>query len=110
MGFTPPPEKIGHARGSAVLTPALMASLRGSTFDGGTIRLATGDQRWPLVDAEGHWTWSATPAELLTLATWRLLTTGALQTDGTLLVGAVRYWLVDVELCDGTRLAVCVAA
>jgi hypothetical protein len=109
-GFTPPPEKIAHALGSAVLTPALMTSVRGSTWDCGAIRLASGEQRWLLIDAGGHWTLTATPAEPVTQATHRLLATGTLQADGTVLVGSLRYWLVDVELCDGTKLAVGVAA
>jgi hypothetical protein len=110
MGFTPPPEKLGRARSSAVLTPAFLAALRGATFDTGAVRLASGEQRWPLIDAEGHWTLTTRPDASFTPSTLRLLTAGVLQADGTILVGAARWWLVDVDLCDGTRLALCVAA
>ena len=109
-GFTPPPEKIGHAIGSAVLTATLLTTVRSSTFAGGAIRLASGELRWPLIDTEGHWTLTPMPSALLTAATFRLLQAGALQADGTVIVGAARYWLVSVELCDGSKLAVCVAA
>lgn len=110
MGFTPPPEKLATFSATALLTTAFLTSLRGATLESGTVRFADGSRHWPVLDSLGHWGWTSTPGHLVTAATFAALMAGALQTDGSIIVGSARWWLCSVTLSDGTPLALAVPA
>lgn len=113
-GFTPPPEKISIAAASVFATFTFVSKARGATWMGETIRAADGATYWLTIDFEGHWAWTTTSAgpnnRLLTRESLDVISRGTPESDGSIVVDARRFWICEVTLCDGARLAIAVSA